>query len=250
MPTTSLGFRYPATTDAADGPTAFNNLASDVDSYLTSHAINDRRWVRGSTASAYDDEFNNASLDSAWVRVDASGGTSRATWTEGADSLSLLLNGSDAAAELHALVRPYALAVGESIQTHITWSGPGFNYPLAGLIVSDGTTYASGTQAFAPLWMSNTAGAYSMSDVSTWTGFNTRAANTDRTSWGLIAPVHWKLTRGASNVWSLYVSADAVSWALFATRTIAFTPSHIGFAGSTWTGSSPFTFSFDYFRVV
>ena len=32
MPTTGNGFRYPASTDAADGPTAFNNLASDVDS--------------------------------------------------------------------------------------------------------------------------------------------------------------------------------------------------------------------------
>ncbi len=201
-------------------------------------AVNDRRWVRGSTAHAQDDEFNDDSLDGAWTRVDKSGGSGRATWAEGGDSLSLVLAGGDSAAEMHGLVKSYALAVGESIQCHITWSGPQSTYPFAGLVVADGATHGSGIQMFWSLW--NAGGDLNAQD-GYWTGWDTRSAFTDRntdTSWG-----------PTSNVWRFYVSSDAVQWLEIASRTQAMTPSHVGFAGGTWTGSQ-YMFSFDYFRVV
>lgn len=251
MPTTSLGFRYPASTDPADGPTAFNNLASDVDGYLVAHpatTILDRRWVRGSTAHAEDDEFNNASLASAWVRVDASGGTSRATWTEDADSLSLTLNGGDAASEMHGLVRPYALAIGESIQCHIVGHGPGMNYPFAGLVIANGATYGSGTQVTLQFW-SPVSTAPNIQD-STWTGYNTRGTSTDHigATWG--TSFHLRIKYSAANTFQCYASPDAVSWLLISTRSATLTPTHIGIAAGSWTAASPFAFAFDYFRVT
>lgn len=210
--------------------------------------INDRRWVRGSTANALDDEFNSGSLSGSWSRVDNTGRTGGATWTVAGDSLSVKLNGGDAAGELHGLVQSYAMAVGDTIQCHIMGRGPSSNYPFAGLIVADGNTYGSGQQITHQLWVATSA--FDDMVEANWSGWNTRTAFSDSTYQGYGLDLHIKILRDTSNVWRHYVSPDAISWVELANaRTLSMTPAYVGFAAGSWTSSTPFVFAFDYFRV-
>lgn len=210
----------------------------------------DRRWYKGSAPHAEDDEFNDGTIGPAWARLDTAGGSSRATWSEGGDSLSLLLNGGDAAAETHSLLRPYALAVGEAIQCHVTAVGAEQNFTFGGLIVGDGNTYGAGSQAAMPMFCQLAASNGGSVVPSEWTGYNTRATYIEVVSMYFRQPIHMRLKRQTSTTWQHLVSADGISWALLQTRTLAITPSHVGFFGGTWGAANPFNFAFDYFRVV
>lgn len=196
------------------------------------------------------DEFDDASLDGAWTRVDRSGGTGRATWTEAAGCLSLILNGNssqDNDGELHGLVRAYALGVGEYIETHISWAGDAYNYPNAGLVVADGTTYTAGVQANGSVWPIASGGL--IVGMGRWTGWDTRADWTNGTPY-FYGGGYMRVVRSASTTYDLYLSPDGVSWAFFQTRSASLTPSHVGFAGGAWSpGTGQFAFSFEYFRV-
>ena len=210
-----------------------------------------RLWTPGSGVNAtYSDEFDDASLAGAWTRVDASGGTSRATWTEDADCLSLLqdgTSGSDAVGELHGLVRAYALGVGEYIQTHMRWCGPSQNYPHAGLVVTDGATHGAGTQAFGGQFRATSADGPTAGEWSSWT---TRSAFADVTSTYMRDGLHFRLARTASGTYVTSVSPDGVSWIPVITRTgVSLTPSYVGLAGGLWGGTDRFCWSFAYFRV-
>jgi hypothetical protein len=210
--------------------------------------INDRRWSRGSPANSLDDEFNDGSINGSWGRVDNSGHDGYVTWTESGDSLSLLLgNTADAAAELHAYLKSYAMSIGDYIQCHIVGGGKSQDYPLAGLIITDGNTYGAGAQAFFPYFQTNGA-PYDLSP-SEWSGFNNRVAFTDNNSSYFGTACHLRLKYDASNSFKYYHSPDGISWTLIGTRSITLTPTHIGVAGSTYGGSTPYVFSFDYFRI-
>lgn len=210
-----------------------------------------RLWTPGSGVNAtYSDEFDDASLDGAWTRVDASGGTGRATWTEVAGCLSLLQNGmsgSDASAELHGLVRPYALAVGEYIETRLSWAGKDANYPMAGLVISSGATHGAGTQVFGGMYRATAA---AVSQIAGWTNWTTRGSYTDDNGPGNSQSAHLRLKRTATNDYALYTSPDGVSWALLNTRTgVSFTPAYVGLVCSLYGATTQFAWSFAYFRV-
>lgn len=227
---------------------AIEEVAAEAGGGGGGSSIADRRWT-ASVATADDDEFNDAALDGAWTRVDASGGSSRAVWTEDADSLSLLLAGGDSAGELHALVKPLALAVGDAVQSHVRPCGGESNYPNGGLIVADGNTHGTGTQVAFPLF------CYAGSPVdptdAEWSGYNSRTAFGSQPGYHWLNDgLHTRIMRDSSNLWRFSVSPDGISWIQVATRTVAITPSHVGLAGGTWSSSAPFVFSFDYFRIV
>lgn len=208
----------------------------------------DRRWVRGSTANALDDEFRDGAIDGSWTRVDDAGHSGYVTWTEAGDSLSLLLgNSADAAAELHAYLKADAMSIGDYIQCHIVGGGESSNFPIAGLIISNGTTYGAGKQAFFGYFMSAGA-AYSLSRAE-WSGFSTRDAFTDTASTYFGEQLHIRLKYSAANTFEYYYSPDGISWILIGSRSITLTPSHVGIAGSSYGSSTKFVFSFDYFRV-
>jgi len=212
-----------------------------------SGTIYDRRWARGSMADALDDEFNDDAIDGAWSRVDNSGHSGYVTWTEAGDSLSLLLgNTGDAAAELHAYLKSHAMATGDYIQCHLQGGGKLSDYPIAGLIIADGNTYGAGVQAFFPIFLAS--GATWGLSPSEWSGFNTRVAFTDYSSQYFGRDFHMRLKYASANTFEYYYSPDGISWTLVHTRTITMTPAYIGIAGSTYGGSTPFIFSFDYFR--
>ena len=198
----------------------------------------------------YSDEFDDASLDAAWTRVDASGGTGRATWTEAAGCLSLLQDGtsaSDSAAELHGLVRSYALSVGEYIETHLSWAGKDDNYPMAGLVIADGATFNAGTQVFGGSYRATSAG---LNQIAAWTNWSTRGTYTDNGGPGNAIAAYLRLKRTATSDYALYTSPDGVSWARINTRTgVSFTPAYVGFACSLWGAAVQFAWSFGYFRI-
>jgi hypothetical protein len=246
--TTPVAGDFVVIEDSEDG---FAKKKVDVDNLLGGGGgttFYDRRWVRGNTPNALDDEFNDASIDAAWSRVDNTGHTGYVTWAEGADNLSFKVgNSADATAELHALMKSYSMSVGDYIQMSIKGIGVEANYPLAGLIIADGITYGSGAQAFFSVFMAASA-SFDLA-TSEWTGYNTRVSFTDHTSKFFAGEIHTRLEYSASNTFKYYVSPDAVQWILLDTRSITMTPSRIGIAGSSWGSGSPFIFAFDYFRV-
>ena len=210
-----------------------------------------RLWTPGSGVNAtYSDEFDDATLDTDWVRVDASGGTGRAVWTEDADCLSLLqdgTSGSDAGGELHGLVRAYALGVGEYIQTHMRYAGISQNYPHAGLVVTDGATHGAGSQAFGGQFRATAADTITSGEWSSWTS---RSAFADNSSPYMRDGLHVRLTRTASGTYVTSVSPDGVSWLPILTRSgVSLTPSHVGLAAGLWGATDRFCWSFAYFRV-
>lgn len=204
-----------------------------------------RLWTPASGVNAtYSDEFDDASLDGAWTRVDASGGTGRATWTEAGDCLSLLLAGSDSASETHSLVRPCSLGVGDYIETHVSFAGKkGGTYPFGGLIVADGNTHGAGTQVICAVWTADPNLSWSK-----WAGYNSRSSQ--NLLWNLMgASAYLRIKRSASTTYDFYHSADGVSWLLAGSETYSGTPSHVGFTAGSWLEASQTGFSFSYFRV-
>lgn len=208
--------------------------------------IADRRWVRGNPAHPLDDEFNDGLISQSWMRVDNVG--SRAVWTEAGDSLSLYLTGGDAAAETHAILKSFAMPIGNTIQCHLKGLGELSTYPQAGLIIADGMTYGSGVQAFHSYYLTSGATNWDMV-TTTYSGFNSRTSFTEHVSSYFGLDLHMRLEYSASNQFKYYVSPDGISWRLLDTRSITMTPTYVGFAGGTYGGSTPFIFSFDYFRV-
>lgn len=208
----------------------------------------DRRWVRGNAATAYDDEFNNGSLGGNWNRVDAGGGSGRATWTESGDSLSLYLTGGDASDEMHAMMEACTLSIGDTVQCYIRGFGESSNYPQGGLVLANGITYGSGKQAFMQYFLAGSLQYAIAADE--WNGYNTRSGGLTYTAspfFGL--EYHMRIKYSAANTFEFYASPDAISWRLLYTRTITLTPTYIGLAGSTFSGNTPFIWSFDYIRV-
>jgi hypothetical protein len=221
--------------------------------------VKDARWYNpDSTPHAMDREFRDiGDLDSA-IRVDNSvnpaQALARTTWTQAADSLTVFGDGTlghvDAAGEMHGFVWPYALAVGEAIQTHIVPNGIQQAYAWAGLVATDSVAFGSGTQMAWLHWhATNLEGDMQFGK---WTGWNTRAVFTD--SYRVMtmgAPsMHWRLLRDTGDVWRYYASTDARHWTLIGSITQALTPTHVGFAQGMWGAAGKHAFHFDYLRVV
>lgn len=212
--------------------------------------ISDVRWTRlvaDGAASAQDDEFRDASIDGKWARVDTAGHTGYVTWLEGADSLNVIVgNTADAAAEVHAYVQAHAIAVGDSISCYVHMGGLATEFPLAGLIIADGTTVGAGKQVFFGCGDFNTSST--MLFNKSLTGYNAEAASTDYNGPTWNRGFHLKILRDAADVFRLYWSLEGVQWHEVGTRTLVMTPSHIGVAVSSYTSGVKHQFSFDYFR--
>jgi len=216
-----------------------------------------RWWNPAATPHAQDREFRSDADLTGAIRVDNStsnaAAQARSVWGRAGDSLYVENNGTvttDAAGEMHAYLWPYALAVGESLQGNVVLNGIQQSYAWAGIVVTDGVTYGSGTQIFWSHWHATDLEGNLQDAI--WTGYNTRSAFTDR-SRALVygaQPMHFKLKRSATSTWEYYISADGLIWTLVSTRTQALTPSHIGFATGMWGSAAKHAFSFDYLRVT
>jgi hypothetical protein len=218
-------------------------------------SIADARWQRlDGLTSTHDDEFDDGTLDPAWVRVDAASGAvaSHLTWTEQGHSLSAHHSGTDTSAHLHALLKPMgSLGVGTIIEGSMQYAGISQGSPMAGLMFADGTSHGSGTQIISSSW-NTTAAPYHRGGIRRMTSFNTNAANLDLIFGGAahFAPLHVRLAWVGTNSFQFSFSADGISWVTQAAQAYTCTPTHFGFYVSSWAATGDFTYTYEYFRVI
>jgi hypothetical protein len=208
------------------------------------------QWTPYGTPT-YADEFDDASLDGSWTRVDAAGHAGYVTWTESNGVLSSRHTVSaDAVSELHCLMRPVgtAFSVGDAIVTRTTIIGP-FNtaYSMSGLVLADGTTHGAGTQLFTLDFISTGTG-YS---ISIRTGTNYMAGGTTYDSWTVhpCGAFYQRIVMTGATTWRQDLSADGVEWMIGgASATLSLTPTHMGFLVSNWGVAVQSVITYDFFR--
>lgn len=215
----------------------------------------DRRWLKA-TAETTIDEFNDDSLDAAWGRVDASGGSGRVVWTEEADVLSLRHNGSDGSNELHGMMRLLssiggAPATGDAFITAFRQMlSPSTNYSMAGIILANGNTYGSGTQIVGFSYAGSSGGQ--TTDTRSYTGYNT---NTGTSSSNIITHqgilTYLRLVYLGSNNWRTDVSPDGITWFNGpANLSLTLTPTYVGLFASSFGSGTKHLNSYEFLRRV
>lgn len=194
----------------------------------------DRRWNLSSSETTID-EFNDGSLDAAWVRVDGTGAAAgNVSWTEGADVLTSKRLAANTGNVFQGLVRPIGAAPvsGDAWVTCLThFCPPSTNFSIAGIVVCDGTTHGAGKQVIAESISQAspvaTVGTYSLATINWTTASFTSLSTTKNVP---LAPLFLRLVYKGSGNWRCDTSPDDVVWRLGGLCNIAtFTPSHIGF---------------------
>ena len=215
---------------------------------------NDRVWNKGSAANPLDDEFADGVLDPAWIRVDAAGASGHLTWTEAADAISGYHAGTDAASAFHALLKPFGsnFAIGNQVETCISFMGQRVSSPMAGLMLTDGVTHGAGVQISAMFWHSTTD--YASASLRRTTSFTTDNNPGTQINLGAQAGrfrMHMRLKWVAANSFSYWVSSDGVVWyPINLNAAYTCTPTHLGVAMSTWASTQDMIWTFDYVRVT
>lgn len=217
----------------------------------------DRRWNVGSAETSID-EFNDDSLDAAWVRVDKTGTTGYVTWAEGADALTVdtAVAGNDTTGDFHAMMRPLSgaggsLVTGDAFITTIRLTDPGQNYVFGGLCLADGVAFGSGSQVMATChW-----GSSSQQDViRSYTNYSSATGGTvgnTFTSVALGVLRYIRLVYLGSNTWRRDYSSDGVGWILgSATLSFAVTPTYVGLLASSWGTSTKGVVTYEFLRRV
>lgn len=212
--------------------------------------IGDHTWSKGSSSSPLDDEFNTGVLGGTWVRLDVPS-SAHATWSVGADVLSVLHTGTDTAGNMHALLKSIgAFAIGNTIETAVIYNGPNQASPLAGLVLSSTNVGGTGVQVVGVYWNS-TAAPYRNCGIRRMTGFNTDVASVDvALGGGMGSRVFLRLKWVAANSFQFSYSADGVSWITQAAQAYTVTPAFMGLVVSSEAATGDFAYSFEYFRVI
>jgi hypothetical protein len=217
----------------------------------------DRRWTVG-TGETSIDEFNDSTLDAAWVRVDSGTNSGSVAWLEDGDVLTAKhTSTSDGTAVIHALLRPLSgaggsMATGDAFVTCGTSFPYGLGFAMGGLLITDGTTYASGKQVGSVFYTDSAVVGYSHWCES-HSGFNTQVTNsTDHNVMIQTAPMWMRLVYLGSNNWRADTSIDGIAWWTFnSTVSISsFTPTHVGFLCSNWNSTQQGLQSYECLRRV
>lgn len=221
--------------------------------------VKDPRWTPQSGETTID-EFNDASLDVAWTRVDPSGGAGALDWTEGGDVLSAYHKSADSSNNQHGLVRAIgtAPATGDAWVTCVTLNVvAATNYAILGLVISDGTTFGSGKQVFATV-LSQSASPQVAGYSQAATNWNeTSNSSSTQSTFPLVAripgrPLYMRLVYKGSSQWRADFSADGVTWQLGASLVTqsSFTPAYVGMYSRDAGSGTPHVASFEFLRRV
>ena len=199
----------------------------------------DRSW------GTYDDEFDEATRDDAWVEVAPTG---TATWTQGNGVMSVL-GYAQTPGDLTALVKPLSVIPSHTTETAVRMAGVMDNYTMVGLVFTDGTSTSSNAVS-AFLYGTSTVGEFYVSQRSgTLTDMSSNIANT---ALHLAGPwLHVRLNWAAINTFTTEWSPDGVSWSVLGMSPIAltFTPTHAGLCFSTGGSANTKIGTFEYFRT-
>lgn len=196
------------------------------------------------SASADDDDFDNESF-SGWTTVQ---GTPNITLVEKNHRASVFVPSGSASAQHYGFVKAKSVGVGNYVQAGFQMSGGAGQFPIAGVVMSDGATYNSGKQVcftFSP-----NENQYFLRGLNTW-----NANATQTSSAGILlylCPIlHLRMEFRGSNAYTCYASVDCINWATIFSNTSCHTvgtPTHAGFICTTWGSSSQFVHSFSYCR--
>lgn len=222
----------------------------------------DRRWVPGSSEITID-EFNDGFTDPAWSIVPASVYPAGAvpTYIEDADVLSVKYGvnsgvGSStsdgATARQVGFIRPLAgaggpLAVGDGIVTCFTpMIRSSVSHRMSGLVLSDSAASSGNTQFYFRWW---TNGNMDTRKLTGWVG-DVAIGGTNYTYlyW---TTVYQRIVRMSETTWRADVSPDGINWILAQSlSTLAFEPTHVGFAESNWNTPTPSVTAYEFIRRV
>ena len=213
------------------------------------YAARSRLYVpNGSPYGAYDDEFDNGSLDSAWIPVDVTNFANTWTEAENVKGLSCLAPSGKGGMKLCGLLKSFTgLSAPFYIQTAVKLYSRAQSYPGAGLIFSDGVTVGSGIQV--------TGGYLTDAGMQTanWTGFNSRTSYSEIgiENNGFVGWLHIRFVYESNNTFKLLSSLDGVNWVdMHGAKSYTITPTHFGIFESTFNNSEqPLLTNFGYFRV-
>lgn len=227
-------------------------MAADLKA--VSKANRDQRWLVPSTVTSID-EFDDDTIDPAWVRVDSSGTgapAANATWTERGDVMSLYQAGGDSDSVIRGLMRPLSafggsVAPGDAFVTSLRMWGSQSGFIMGGLILSDGTTHGTGNQAASLIF---TQGTYPTVDARAGTNW-TLAGSPGNTAMLPLSTLFLRLVCVTASTWRTDTSPDGVSWVTGATpATKAFTPTHVGLLSSSWGTATKGALSYEFLRRV
>jgi len=196
------------------------------------------------TPGANDDEFNDESF-SGWTAVNS--GSQVPTVTEINHVASILHPGGGGAQNLWAYMKSYSPSANDYIEIAFKVGGNNQAYNRAGLIMADGVSFSSGTQA---VFFLSFFEAYTI--LTTYNGYNTDNAGFLGSSIFAItggSVIFLRLKYEGSNHFRGYISPDGVSW-MDATgqQTVTVTPTNIGFFLTPHSGSLPVIMSVHYFK--
>jgi len=192
------------------------------------------RWHVPAGSEVFSDEFDDASLDAGWTRVDTSS-AAHLTYTEAGGLLSLAHNASaDTAGPGHALMR--AMPGGQSFPFTVQvgmrhFSQYATNYQMLGPILSNGIAAGAGTQVWAMPFIQTSHGL--SNSLRSFTNWGTAGTTT---SGVLYDPFdfHVRLRWTAANSFASELSPNGVDWLPTLTLATTVTPTHFGIAYSSW----------------
>jgi len=209
----------------------------------------DLRWFVPS-GSVSIDEFNDDTIDPAWVRLDGTGApAANATWAEKGDALSVYNAGGDTANRLHALVRPLsafggAVNPGDAFVTAVHMFCSTGTFFMGGIVLADGATADAGNQVVGLVY---NAGGFT---VNAWAGtgwsFSGQTADMLTSSQQMFV----RLVCLTATTWRADLSPDGVQWMLGTALTKTVAPTHVGLVSSTWGSSVKGIVKYEFLRRV
>jgi len=245
----------------------FKNNIEDLNSRLldeTAHNILDHTGLPGCgggagwsdvaltpppSPSAYNDEFDDAVIDTDWIQVYTP--SYQQTYTESHGVMSVLCK--DRGVVVSALVKPFTgLTPPVTIETAFRLMSTG-NYHSAGLIFSEGAIYGSGTKKQITAFQGHSAAIYQNILLGEWTDYITRNSLSEIVVGSGAKPFYYiRLIWVDVNIFRVQISPDGITWITpLADFVKNCTPDHFGIAmtGSDGDGSD-FVSTFEYFRVI
>lgn len=194
----------------------------------------------------YNDHFDDASRAAAWTEVTPTG---TAVWTESSDVISVKVKnqgGDDVCGLMKTIgALSYPLVITTAIRMLAL---P--NYCMSGLIFSNGVTSASNV-IWGMTWLDGAYGFNHGFRTGTFASINSIIITERRPI--LLGPyLYQRFIWRATNLWSLELSPDGVSWTDYANgnETFSLTPTHFGLGASAWGSTFDQIISYEYFDVT
>lgn len=200
------------------------------------------------------DEFDDASIQADWVRVDPTGNSGHIVWTEANGLMTALHNGTTETGPAgHYLMRPLPSGVSPPVVIETRQRGMvplNYSYNMTGLAFTDGTTWGAGSQVVYMPYMHGTSNGGAAQSIRLFTSFTTQSLSyNDAIELSQWAPYYARIIWVAANSWRYEISVDGIAWKACPNQSFTLTPTHMGLYISNWSNAITISSAWDYFRV-